>query len=118
MAPLTPGSIQTCGTATCNIIAHTAGSSVASESGSAVNRSGLGPLIVANAANEANKARLEATRQHLKLPPAQLKLKKSGAGHTFDHQHTSGPRTWQWTSGRYTDHGFLGGGAVKQKFKA
>jgi hypothetical protein len=36
-----------------------------------VNRSGpLGPSIVANAANEADKARLDATRERLKLPPA------------------------------------------------
>ncbi|KAJ7708009.1 hypothetical protein B0H14DRAFT_3172661 [Mycena olivaceomarginata] len=68
MAPPAPGSIQTCGTATCNLVAR--GSSVASESGLVVNGLGtLGPSIVANAANEADKARLEATCQRLKLPP-------------------------------------------------
>ncbi|KAJ7327592.1 kinase-like domain-containing protein [Mycena albidolilacea] len=81
MAPPAPGSIQTCGTATCTLVARAVGSSVASESGLVVNGSGpLGPSIVENAANEADKARLDATRERLKLPPANPNLKNPVPG--------------------------------------
>ncbi|KAJ7815167.1 hypothetical protein B0H14DRAFT_2603657 [Mycena olivaceomarginata] len=68
MAPPAPGSIQTCGTATCNLVARTVGSSVASESGLVVNGLGtLRPSIVANAANEADKAQLVRSSKNSKL---------------------------------------------------
>lgn len=40
----------------------------------------LGPSIVANAANEADKARLDATRQRLKLPPVNPNSKNPAPG--------------------------------------
>ncbi|KAJ7826518.1 hypothetical protein B0H13DRAFT_1918124 [Mycena leptocephala] len=87
MAPPASGSIQTCGTATCNLVARAIGSSAASESGPVVSGLGpLGPSVVANAANEADKARLDATRQRLKLPPANPNSKNPAPG---THLNTS-----------------------------
>ncbi|KAJ6566837.1 kinase-like domain-containing protein [Mycena capillaripes] len=99
MAAPASGSIQICGTATCKLVAHgecslisplfwtclefnsAVGSSVASESGSVVSGLGpLGPSIVVNAANEADKARLDATRQRLKLPPMNANSKNPVPG--------------------------------------
>ncbi|KAJ7928313.1 kinase-like domain-containing protein [Mycena leptocephala] len=84
-----PGSAQTCGSSTCNVVLSLA----TPPSGTA---EPLGLSLVGNSTNEATAARILALRQHLKLPPPGLSSKSVNPGTHLNtatllaHEHGGG----------------------------
>ncbi|KAJ7895786.1 kinase-like domain-containing protein [Mycena leptocephala] len=84
-----PGSAQTCGSSTCNVVLSLA----TPPSGTA---EPLGPSLVGNSTNEATVARILALRQRLKLPPPGLSSKSVSPGMHLNtatllaHEHGGG----------------------------